>query len=54
MEDHERVRLLESYQEGTYCSYAMEYCACGNNVRECAKRNPVECRNCRQKNERGG
>lgn len=33
-----------------YCSYALEMCDV-KNVQECAKRNPVECRNCRQKNE---
>jgi len=52
MEPHERIKLLEGYQaEGAYRSYAMGLCACGNNVQECTKRNPVECRNCRQKNE---
>jgi hypothetical protein len=35
----------------SYCSYAHQQCACGNNPFECAKRNPVECRNCRQHNE---
>ena len=33
-----------------YCSYIMGMCPT-NTVQECAKRNPVECRNCRQKNE---
>jgi hypothetical protein len=53
MEDSERIKMLESYgtRGGAYCSYAMGHCAHGNNVQECAKRNPVECRNCRQKNE---
>lgn len=34
-----------------YCSYIMGVCAI-KTVQECAKRNPVECRNCRQKNEK--
>lgn len=34
-----------------YCSYINGMCAAGGKVQECAKRNPVECRNCRQKNE---
>ena len=34
-----------------YYSYIMGMCAV-KNVQECAKRNPVECRNCRQKNEK--
>ena len=33
-----------------YCSYALQMCPT-NTVQECAKHNPVECRNCRQKNE---
>lgn len=37
--------------EMRYCSYIMGQCAV-KNVQECAKRNPVECRNCRQKNKR--
>lgn len=38
-------------QTGAYCSYIMGHCAVGHDVKLCAKRNPVECRNCRQKNE---
>lgn len=51
MEDHERVKLLSSYQKGAYCSYISGHCAVGHDVKLCAKRNPVECRNCRQQNE---
>lgn len=32
-----------------YCSYIAGMCVV-NNVRECAKRNPEECRKCRQAN----
>lgn len=34
-----------------YCSYIMGCCALHYGSTECLKRNPVECRNCRQKNE---
>jgi hypothetical protein len=34
-----------------YCSYISGICAHGNDVRQCAKRNVIECRTCRQKNE---
>jgi len=53
MEDAARIKMLESYgtRGGAYCSYAMGHCIHGNNVQACAKRNPVECRNCRQRNE---
>ena len=46
MEDHQRVKMLESY-----CSYALGQCALGYGSDQCKKRNPVECRNCRQRNE---
>jgi len=53
VEDHERVKILESYgTKGSYCSYISGHCAVGHDVKLCAKRNPVECRNCRQKNEK--
>lgn len=49
MNEPDRVKLLESYQsQGAYCSYISGKCAYGNNVLACAKRNPVECRKCRQ------
>jgi hypothetical protein len=51
MEPYERVKMIEEYHRTrgeAYCSYAMGMCAHGNNVLECAKRNPVECRLCRQ------
>lgn len=34
-----------------YCSYILGDCALGYGSTECKKRNPVECRNCRQKLE---
>jgi hypothetical protein len=49
MNDAERVQLLTSY-----CSYSMGQCVLPEGSPECRKRNPVECRNCRQKNEKEG
>lgn len=52
MSNEARVRLIESYGNGAYCSYISGHCAAGGKVQECAKRNPEECRNCRQRNEK--
>lgn len=35
----------------TYCSYILGECAIGYGSEACKKRNPVECRTCRQKLE---
>jgi hypothetical protein len=35
-----------------YCSYILGGCALGYGSNECKQRNPVACRNCRQKIER--
>lgn len=52
MEDHQRVKMLESYTRGeSYCSYSLGQCVLGYGSDQCKKRNPVECRNCRQRNE---
>ena len=42
-----RVQLLTSY-----CSYTLGQCAGKEGSTECKKRNPVECRNCRQELEK--
>ena len=53
MEDSQRIKMLESYgtRGGVYCSYAMGHCIPQPGSDPCRKRNPVECRNCRQRNE---
>jgi len=53
MEDSQRIKMLESYgtRGGVYCSYAMGHCIHQPGSDPCRKRNPVECRNCRQRNE---
>jgi hypothetical protein len=35
-----------------YCSYILGGCALGYGSNECKQRNPVACRNCRQKIEK--
>ena len=47
MTDADCIKLL-----GSYCSYTMGQCVFPEGSAECRKRNPVECRNCRQRNER--
>jgi len=51
MEDHERIKMLEEYGAYCYCSYAKGLCNHPEGSPECKQRNPVECRNSRQRNE---
>lgn len=37
---------------GEYCSYILGQCAVREGSKECKDRNPVACRNCRQKIEK--
>lgn len=47
MSNEARVQLLTSY-----CSYTLGQCVLPEGSPECRQRNPVACRNCRQKNEK--